>query len=295
MSKRTAYLTGIVLTILLGTLLYWMFCCQCCCCGPSCKAPTAAMKPFALSGTDFNYQCNPNFQFAPGAFAANAPISDSINMGIARFKDHLNGQKLLITGYCRPDEANNSAFPNLGFARANWVKNHFVSQGFPSGMIEIAGLVDSTLNPADSLLTGPLSYALKPMEVVADTAQAAKDASDWKEQFNAKPIVLYFNTNQTSLELTPEQRQDFANLVQYLDRTPGGLLEVTGHTDNQGNRDANVKLGQERADFVKDYLVKNGIASEKVESTSKGPDQPIADNTSAEGRAKNRRTVVSIK
>jgi OOP family OmpA-OmpF porin len=56
----------------------------------------------------------------------------------------------------------------------------------------------------------------------------------------------------------------------------------------------NTQLGQNRADFAKEYLAKNGISADRIISSSKGPDEPIADNATTEGKAKNRRTVVTI-
>ena len=83
-------------------------------------------------------------------------------------------------------------------------------------------------------------------------------------------------------------------MVDYVYKVDGASIMVTGHTDNQGSRDTNIKVGQERADFAKNYLIDNGISSSKISSTSLGPDQPIADNTTEEGRAENRRVVITI-
>ncbi|KGU72157.1 ompA family protein [Burkholderia pseudomallei ABCPW 30] len=66
-------------------------------------------------------------------------------------------------------------------------------------------------------------------------------------------------------------------------------VEIIGHTDNSGNRTSNIALSQARADAVKGYLVTKGIASQQLTTTGVGPDQPIAPNDSADGRARNRR------
>lgn len=70
---------------------------------------------------------------------------------------------------------------------------------------------------------------------------------------------------------------------------------MVGYTDSQGGRKTNVKLGHERADFAKAYLVQNGIPENRIKSDSKGPKDPIASNDTDEGRAKDRRTEISIK
>ena len=73
---------------------------------------------------------------------------------------------------------------------------------------------------------------------------------------------------------------------------PDVQLDVTGYTDNVGNAQNNLKLSQERANAVKAYLVKNGVASGRINTKGVGADSPIADNATAEGRAKNRRVEV---
>jgi outer membrane protein OmpA-like peptidoglycan-associated protein len=67
------------------------------------------------------------------------------------------------------------------------------------------------------------------------------------------------------------------------------LIEVQGHTDDTGTAERNRRLGQERAASVVAWLVARGIGRERLESKGHGADRPIADNTTEEGRAKNRR------
>ncbi len=66
-------------------------------------------------------------------------------------------------------------------------------------------------------------------------------------------------------------------------------LVVVGHTDNRGLRIKNIDLSQARADAVKLYLANKGIVAEKIDASGKGPDIPVADNATSEGRARNRR------
>jgi outer membrane protein OmpA-like peptidoglycan-associated protein len=72
-------------------------------------------------------------------------------------------------------------------------------------------------------------------------------------------------------------------------------LVVVGHTDNQGgNSKANQELSERRANAVRDYLVAKGIPADLIRSEGKGPTVPIADNTSVEGRAQNRRVEIVV-
>jgi len=72
-------------------------------------------------------------------------------------------------------------------------------------------------------------------------------------------------------------------------------VQVTGFTDNTGSADYNQKLSEARAATVKDFLVKNGIDPSKITILGKGASDPVADNSTKEGRAKNRRVEVMVK
>jgi outer membrane protein OmpA-like peptidoglycan-associated protein len=71
-------------------------------------------------------------------------------------------------------------------------------------------------------------------------------------------------------------------------------IVVDGFTDTVGPRDYNMTLSQNRAQAVRDYLVSKGIPSELVSAKGFGPDQPVADNGSVEGRAQNRRVEIVV-
>ncbi len=79
-------------------------------------------------------------------------------------------------------------------------------------------------------------------------------------------------------------------MIEAMKRNPGIKLEVRGHTDSTGRRAYNVKLSERRADAVVEYMIKNGISPERLAAKGFGPDRPIADNKTRNGRKKNRRT-----
>lgn len=71
-------------------------------------------------------------------------------------------------------------------------------------------------------------------------------------------------------------------------------MTIEGHTDNQGNRQANIDLGLHRAESVKDYIVSRGVDGSRVKAVGIGQDRPIADNSNPEGRANNRRVEIIV-
>ena len=249
---------------------------------------------FAFSSNGVGYVCNQNFNFESNAFSANMPAGDSVDRGISELSDFLDKnpkRKVKIIGHYLPNEKNNSAFPNLGYARANSVKNYLVSKGIPSNRMQLHGTETNQLDIHKNTIRGPIN-----LDII--DANEPSNQTDWasiKESFNQNPLQLNFNSGEAEINLTGDQRKMISDLVGYLDNVKGSSITVVGHTDNLGARAANVRLGQERADFAKSYLVKNGIDSLRISTSSLGPDQPIADNSQEAGRAKNRRTVVILK
>ena len=134
-------------------------------------------------------------------------------------------------------------------------------------------------------------------KIITNDSSDVSNAVDWnalKQSINANPLTLYFKTNQTNVVLTNDERQKIADISKYLDNVPYSSILVEGHTDNVGARDLNTSLGLKRANFVKDYLGKNGIDINKIKTSSKGPDIPILPNDTEEGKAKNRRSIITI-
>ncbi len=72
------------------------------------------------------------------------------------------------------------------------------------------------------------------------------------------------------------------------------VIEIAGHTDNVGSSESNLKLSDNRANAVRDYLIKHGIEPKRVTAKGYGETQPIASNDTPEGRQQNRRTEVRI-
>jgi OOP family OmpA-OmpF porin len=66
-------------------------------------------------------------------------------------------------------------------------------------------------------------------------------------------------------------------------------VQVIGHTDNAGSRAGNLSLSQARAEAVKAYVTGRGVNPDMVSVSGEGPDRPVADNRTPEGRARNRR------
>jgi len=98
----------------------------------------------------------------------------------------------------------------------------------------------------------------------------------------------------TSTKLSTRSNASLDKVVTIMNENPGLNIRVEGHTDNTGNADASMKLSQDRAQAVKDYLVSKGISADRITVEGFGGTQPISDNTSAAGRTKNNRIEIRM-
>lgn len=102
-------------------------------------------------------------------------------------------------------------------------------------------------------------------------------------------IALYLNFDTDSAVIRPESQPTVEQIVKLLDEDKALVLKVQGHTDTTGDTAHNRALSLARAQSVVKTLVAQHVPASRLSAEGKGPDQPIADNGSEAGRAKNRR------
>ncbi len=103
---------------------------------------------------------------------------------------------------------------------------------------------------------------------------------------------IHFEINRAYLK--KESIDILDNLIKIMRQNRRLKLKVTGHTDSTGEEKYNQKLSERRADSVIEYMVKNGISPERLNSVGYGESKPVASNETKEGRRKNRRTEFSF-
>lgn len=135
-------------------------------------------------------------------------------------------------------------------------------------------------------LASDMANALNPTYTIKNGLRVSASEQGLLDQTLANRTIEFETGSAT---LTPQGRAILDQMAGALAKMSNRTVEIIGHTDNSGNRTSNIALSQARADAVKGYLVTKGIASQQLTTTGVGPDQPIAPNDSADGRARNRR------
>jgi outer membrane protein OmpA-like peptidoglycan-associated protein len=105
------------------------------------------------------------------------------------------------------------------------------------------------------------------------------------------PDIL-FDTAKSTLQ--PQAREVISRIAGVLMVQPGLSLKIEGHTDSQGSDEYNMTLSQHRAESVKEYLTQAGVKQEIITTQGLGETTPVADNSTADGRQKNRRVEIII-
>lgn len=97
-----------------------------------------------------------------------------------------------------------------------------------------------------------------------------------------------------SATLPPEVLREFERVVAFANKDKGRKLLIEGHTDNRGSARLNRDLSQDRAEALKQALVKRGVAAKRISAVGKGDAEPVASNETEDGRARNRRVEIVL-
>ena len=110
-----------------------------------------------------------------------------------------------------------------------------------------------------------------------------------------KDLVIWHDFDKARLITDPKTEASLSEFKNWLDKYPESMLLVTGHTDLVGTPEYNQALGLERARAAQKFLETKGFSPSRMIVASKGEEEPATGYITADERAKNRRTVISIK
>jgi outer membrane protein OmpA-like peptidoglycan-associated protein len=185
------------------------------------------------------------------------------------------------------ESAREGAFVDASAANARGGLGNYASRicsdggwGFPSHDCA------SAPERADKKKTHAAGAPVAATPVVANPFAAAK---------GEKPSIrLDVQFNSGSSDLTSQESAELNQIATTLKDNPKLKIQVEGHTDSAGVAAKNQALSERRATRVREYLVGQGVAAGQVTAKGFGSSQPIAQNTSPSGRAKNRRVMATV-
>jgi len=164
----------------------------------------------------------------------------------------------------------------------------------------------SRAKKVEKLFVGPLTDADIEISArpFADCENAKKDMlgqTIFKWVVRNEHVVEHHDKTFIYFKYDSNKPIDTKHVIVYLDnlandlKSSGKTLQLTGHTDADGDDTYNMELGMKRANRVKTYLVSKGVSEDKISVDSKGKREPIDTNGTSEGKQKNRRVEIRIK
>ncbi|MCW5924033.1 MAG: OmpA family protein [Saprospiraceae bacterium] len=196
-------------------------------------------------------------------------------------KDHGQGDTLVITGYYRAGEANGE---QLARARAEAIRDMLAPE-LPANRVRIA----TQMIADDGLAEGSApkqSASFSWSKMVLKEEDSAIIESD-------QDVIILFPFNSTVKDRDPKVDAYLKELCAK-HKTTNATFNVVGHTDDIGSDEQNMKMGLDRAKSVAQILRSNGIAANRIQTSSKGKTEPVADNATDDGRRQNRRVVITV-
>lgn len=198
--------------------------------------------------------------------------------------DYLNShidEELILISWYNNNETNTA---NLGMTRGKHLKAFLVSNGINPDRITVEdSLGDFQFNASNVFYDGFNFHFKKLSNERLATVNKGIEHKTLYTRFNSRNFKPD-NTMNAYLE----------ELKSYLQKYPNKKVTIIGHTDDVGDDKVNIVIARDRARNVMRYFAKNGIAKDVMTAISKGESEPVADNTTEEGRAKNRRIEIII-
>ena len=209
--------------------------------------------------------------------AANDPIIQKYSA------DQLaNANKTLLTSATATSEEDLASIAYISSTQINTAKH-------------LASAEQAMQNSKDLLIKQEQSTAAA---VIAEQDQAQQQLLAMQANEAEREILLAFGKIEFvtgTSDLVPGAATGINMLAGYMSKFKAKEVTIAGHTDNSGSDTLNQDLSQQRADFIRNLLVTKGVAESRITTLGYGQSQPIAENTTRDGRQKNRRIEITFK
>lgn len=221
-------------------------------------------------------------------------------MEIATYLKEQQDRRLIITGHNHPDERNETAFANLGMARANYLRTLLTKFGVKAEQIDVQGISSEKIGIQESklypkFLPDPMNYKFETL-----TAQAKKVFYQNVKRIEAdlKEMQVFrfknFEKENNKIIIDGKLKAYMNDLILYLSSNQKAKVYCVGHSNKLASKEASALKGKERAQYVCEFLLKHGISKERVEVTTAGDSHPLGEEGTQYGQQINRRVDLFI-
>lgn len=190
------------------------------------------------------------------------------------------GDTLVITGHYRAGEANGE---QLALARAAALRD-MMAPALPASRVRLAAKLVEDQLAEGSVPMESASFSWSKMVLKKEDSAVIESDQD---------VILLFPFNSTASDRDPKVDAYLKELCEK-HKTTAATFSVVGHTDDFGSEESNQAFGLARAKTVARILRANGITDNRLQISSKGESEPVADNSTDEGRRQNRRVVITV-
>jgi len=208
----------------------------------------------------------------------------SFKDSIFNYLNNNQNKQLQLVGWYKDGEWSNiNDSINFGLNRANYIKKILVKFGVNTDKISVKGTKHSYNYKKGAYSGGMELYFKEISETKAEEINYGITHKTLYTKFNSRNFI----PDNTLLTYT-------SDLKNYLQKHPNKSIKITGHTDSFGDEEANEIIGRDRATNVMNHFISQGISKTRIQVFTKGELDPITDNNSNEGRAKNRRIEIIV-
>lgn len=207
-------------------------------------------------------------------------LKDSI---FSYLNNNQNKELKLIGWYKDGEFTNNIEKQNFGLNRANNFKNILVKFGVNPDKISTIGVKHEFTYTSGKYIGG--------LELLFKNISESK-ALEINKGITSKTLYTKFNSRAFIPDNTLQTYT--ADLKNYLQEYQSKSVKIIGHTDSMGDENDNEIIGRDRATNVMNYFISQGITKSKLKALSKGEMSPISENSTNEGRSKNRRIEIIV-
>jgi outer membrane protein OmpA-like peptidoglycan-associated protein len=180
--------------------------------------------------------------------------------------------------------------------KAEWVRKQRAHKfkGFKDGG-KLPAPPPRNNRPADTTTMIAKSQPKKATVTQQAAAPVLQQPSQETPKADSLIVLSEFLFEVNSFKLKPELYPELDSLLDFMRQNPSTKIEISGHTDATGNESHNLRLSENRADAVAEYIVDKGIETGRVSFNGYGSSKPIAPNNTEQGRRKNRRVEILIR